>query len=102
MQLKRYVPDLDLPQTSLIVLVQVHVDGEMGIDVSHLVLEALRNANNQVVDQGSDCAESSDILAGAVVEFNVDDILLGVREVDCQMAEVLTELPLEWVRCVTC
>jgi len=84
-----YIPDLNLPQSSLVILVQVHVDGEMGIDVSHLVFETLRDADNQVVDQGSDCAESSNILAGAVVELNVDDVLLGVREVHCEMAEVL-------------
>jgi hypothetical protein len=101
-QLRLYIPDLDLPQTSLIVLVQVHVDGEMGIDVSHLVLEALRDADNQVVDQGSDSAESSDVLAGAMVKLNVDDVLLGVREVDGEMAEVLAELALERVRCATC
>jgi hypothetical protein len=64
----------------------------MGIDVSHLVLETLRDADNQVIDQCSDCAESSDVLAGAVVELDVDDILLGVREVDCEMAKVLAEL----------
>jgi hypothetical protein len=66
-QLSRYIPDLDLPQTSLTVLVQVHVDGEMGIDVSHLVLETLCDANNQIIDQRSDCAESSDVLAGTMM-----------------------------------
>jgi hypothetical protein len=82
-QLRLCIPDLNLPQTSLIVLVQVYIDGEMGIDVSHLILEALRDADNQVVDQGSDCAESSDVLAGAMVQLDVDDVLLWVREVDC-------------------
>jgi len=82
-QLRLCIPDLNLPQTSLIVLFQVHINGEMGIDESHLVLEALRDADNQVVDQGSDCAESSDVLAGAMVQFDVDDVLFRVREVDC-------------------
>jgi hypothetical protein len=64
----------------------------MGIDITHLVLEAFCNTNNQVVDESSDCSESSDVLSCAVVEFDVDDILLWVREVDCQMVEVLCEL----------
>jgi hypothetical protein len=67
----------------------------MGIDVSHLVLEALCDTNDQVVDQRSDGAESGDILAGAVVQFDVDDVLLWVREIDCQMAEILCELAFE-------
>ena len=74
----------------------------MGVDVSHLVLEALGDADNQVVDQRSDCAEGSDILACTVVKLNVDDILLGVGEVDCYMAEVFAELALSLVRCAPC
>lgn len=62
-----HIPDLDLPEISLVVLLQVDVNGEMGIDVSHLVLEAFRDTNDQVVDQRSDGAESGDILAGTVV-----------------------------------
>ena len=68
------------------------VDGEMGIDVSHLVLEALRYTDNQVVDEGSDGSESGDVLAGAVVDLNADDILLGAGEVDSQVAQVLGKL----------
>ena len=63
----------------------------MCVDISHLVLEALGDTNNQVVDESADCAESSDVLAGTVVQLDVDDILLWVREVDCQMAQVLGE-----------
>jgi hypothetical protein len=72
------VPDLNLEQTGLLVVVYVDVDGEMGVDITHLVLESLCNANDQVVDESADCAESSDILAGSVVKLDVDDILLGV------------------------
>lgn len=86
------VSDLDLVQAGLGVLVDVDVDGEMGVDVAHLVLEALGDADDHVVDQGADGAESSDILAGAVVELDVDEALLGVGEVDGEMAEVLDEL----------
>ena len=45
-------------------------------------------------DQGADSSEGSDALAGAVVELNLDDILLGVREADRQVAERLCELAL--------
>lgn len=86
------VPDLNLEQTGLLVLVYVDIDGEMCVDVSHLVLETLGDTNDQVVDESADCPEGSDILAGTVVKLDVDDILLWVREVDGQMVEVLSEL----------
>ena len=57
----------------------------MCVDVSHLVFEALGDANDQVVDESSDSSEGSNVLSRAVVEFDVDDILLWVGEVDCQM-----------------
>lgn len=90
-----HIPDLDLPKISLVVLVQVDVDWEMGIDVSHLVLEALCDTNDQVVNQCPDSTESGDILAGPVVQFDVDDVLLWVGKVDCQMAEIFCELAYE-------
>ncbi len=64
----------------------------MSIDVSHLVLEALRYADDQVVDVGSDCSEGGDVLARAMVDLNADDVLLGARKVDGQVAQVLGEL----------
>jgi len=70
----------------------------MCVDISHLVLEALCDTDDHVVDEGSDGSEGSDILSGAVVEFNVDNILLGVREVDCQVAEVLGEFTCSFIR----
>jgi hypothetical protein len=36
------------------------------------------------------------------VQLNVDDIFLGVREIDCEMAEVLAELAYVRVRVATC
>lgn len=50
------VTDLDLKQTSILVLLEVDVDREMGIDVAHLVLEALGDTDDQVVDEGADCS----------------------------------------------
>jgi hypothetical protein len=90
--LSNKVADFDLPQTSLLALVQVDVDGKMGIDVAHLVLESLCDASNHVLDDGADSAESSDLLAVAMVNLNRDDVLLGVAEVDSKVAEVLDEL----------
>jgi hypothetical protein len=64
----------------------------MGVYVSHLVLVALGDANNQVLDEGADGSESGDILAGAVVNLNADEVGLGFGEVDSQMAQILYEL----------
>lgn len=49
----------------------------MGVDVSHLVLEPFRDADYEVVDDGLDCAEGSDVFTGAMVEFDVDGFLVG-------------------------
>jgi hypothetical protein len=64
----------------------------MCVDVSHLVLETLGDTNDQVDDESTDCSEGGDVLSGTVVQLDVDDILLWLREVDCQMVEVLGEL----------
>lgn len=86
------VTDLDLPQTSLGVLVQVDVDGKMGVDVAHLVLEALGDTDDHVVDDGADGAQSGDVVTLAMVNLDGDDALLGLAEVDGDVAEVLDEL----------
>jgi hypothetical protein len=44
------IPDFNLVAVLLIDPLDVDIDGEMGIDVSHLVLEALCDADNEVVD----------------------------------------------------
>jgi hypothetical protein len=64
----------------------------MGVDVAHLVREALGDASNHVADKSANGAESGNILAVAVVHLNVDDVLLGVREADIDVTEVLGEL----------
>lgn len=85
------VADLDDEVSGLVILLNVDVDWEMGVDVTHLVLEALGDTDDHVVDQGADGTESGDILAGTVVELNVDEVGLWVGEVDCQVGEVLLE-----------
>ena len=47
-----YIPDVHLKQTSLRVLLDIDVYGEMGVDVAHLVFETLHNTDDQVVDDG--------------------------------------------------
>ena len=64
----------------------------MCVDVSHLVLESLGDTDNQVVDESTDGSEGSDVLAGTVVQLDVDNILLWVGEVDGQVVKVLREL----------
>lgn len=86
------VPDLNFELVGLLVLLNVDVDGEMGIDVSHLVLVALGDTDDQVVNEGSNSTESSDALARAVVELDLDEVLLGVREADRQVTERFGEL----------
>ena len=68
------------------------VDGEMGVDVAHLVLKALCHTNDQVVDDGTDGSEGSDLLSGAMVNLDRNLVLLRLAEVDGDMAEVLDEL----------
>ena len=50
----RVIPDLNVPETSLAVLLQVDVDGEMRVYVTHLVLVPLGDTGNQVVDDRFD------------------------------------------------
>lgn len=44
------LPDLDLVQTGLAVLLDVDVDREMSVDIPHLVEVALSDAGNEVLD----------------------------------------------------
>lgn len=85
-------PDLNLPQARLLVLLQVHVDGKMGVDVAHLVLKALGDADDEVVDKTANRAQRGDVLARAMVQLDVDDVLARVREGNREMAEVFHQL----------
>ena len=69
------VPNLDLELPSLIVLLEIDVDGEMGVDISHLVQVSLGDANDHVVDQRSDSAEGSDVFSDSMVQLDVDNTL---------------------------
>ena len=69
------IPDLEVHQP-IILFLDVDVDWEMGVDVSHLVFEPPGHADDQVVDDGADCSESSDILSAAVVDLDLYDLLV--------------------------
>ena len=46
----------------------------MGIDISHLVLVAFRNADDQIVDEGLHGPQGCNVLSRAVVEFDDNGI----------------------------
>ena len=85
------IPDLNIEKTSLTVLLNVHVDGKVSVDVTHLVLEAPGNTNDQVVDDSADRTEGSNTLTGTMVKFDRDYTLLRATESDGDVGEVLDE-----------
>lgn len=85
------IPDLNNPKAGVVVLVKVDVDGEMGVDVTHLVLEALGDTNDHVVDERAHGAESGDVLAGTVVHLDLNGVGIGLLEGDGQVTKVLLE-----------
>lgn len=95
------IPNLDLIVIGLFVLLHVDVDGEMCVNVAHLVLIALRDANDQVVDDGLDRAEGCHIFATAVVDLDLHDRLLWQREADGDVGEVFCQCALE-MECQLC
>lgn len=86
------IPDLNHSAASLSVGLNVDVDGEVSVDVTHLVLEATGDTDHEVVDDGADGTEGSNTLAGTVVQLNGDHILLGAAEGDGNVGEILDEL----------
>lgn len=67
------VPDLDGLDLVLTGL-NVDVDGKVSIYVSHLVLVALGDTNDQVVDERLDGSESGDVLSGTMMDGELDDL----------------------------
>jgi hypothetical protein len=63
----------------------------MGVDVTHLVLEALGDTNDHVVDERAHGAESSDVLAGTVMHLDLDGGGIRLLEGDGQVTKVLLE-----------
>jgi hypothetical protein len=66
----RSSPDLNIIKPSILVLLNVDVDRKMCINVSHLVFEAFRDTDDEVVDYGLDCSEGCDVFAGTMVDLD--------------------------------
>lgn len=73
------------------VLDEVDVDGEMGVDVSHLVLETLGDTNDHVVDEGLDSSQGSDVLSVTVEDGDLDLLIGDLLEGNVDVVEVLLE-----------
>lgn len=86
------IPDLNFCQASLLVLVDVDVDGKMSIDVSHLVEETTGDTDDQIVDDGADGTEGSNSLPDTVVQLDGDDVLLWATKCDGNVRKILCEL----------
>lgn len=91
LSLVAHIPNLDIIQASFGILLDVDVDGKMCVDISHLVLEAFRDPNYQVVDNGFDGSERRDILPSAVMEFDVNGVFVRSGKADGEVGEVLSE-----------
>ena len=88
------VADLHLELARLLVLLDVDVDREVRVHVPHLVLVALGDAGDHVVDDGADGAQAGDRFARAVVHFDGDGVALLVLERDGEVLEVFDEFAL--------
>ena len=86
-----FIPNLYLVKASLFVLLNVDIDWEMGVDVSHLVFIPLCDTDNEVSDDGLDSAESSDIFAAAMVDLDRDKIFLREGEADGKVGEIFCQ-----------
>lgn len=64
----------------------------MSVDVTHLVQETAGDTNDQVVHDSADGPQGSDSLAVTMVDLDGNDVLLGPREGDSQMRDILDEL----------
>ena len=86
------IPDLNIVAAGLRVLLQVQVDGEMGVDVAELVEVALGDTGDEVAEDRPHGAESGDVLPDTMVHLDGERVGLGLRERDREVAEVLDEL----------
>jgi hypothetical protein len=87
-----HIPDLHEGSASLLVLLNVDVDGEMRVDVAHLVLVSLGNTGDQVLDEGPDGPQGGDVLADTMVQLDADNVGALGDEGDSEVLEVLDEL----------
>lgn len=95
MRMAFFVPDLNIVSVGVVVLLNVDVNGEMGIDVSHLVLVSSGHTSDEILDDRLDGSESCDILSWSVVDFDLNGILallvLWESESNSDVGEILDE-----------
>ena len=72
------LPDINLKEPRLFILLDIDIYWEMSIYVAHFVLEPSGDSNDQVVNESFDGPESSDILSSAVVKFDDDGVLAAL------------------------
>lgn len=70
-------------------VVNDHVDRKVSIYVAHLVLEALGDTSDHVVDDGANGADSSNVLADAMVDNELELVLALELNFNVQVAKVL-------------
>ena len=75
----------------LTVVDDVDVDGEMRVDVSHLVLVTLGDTSDQVSNERLDSSESSNVLSVTVVNSDLDSLVGDLGEGDINVSKVLGE-----------
>lgn len=71
---------------------KVHVDREMGIDISHLVLVALGDTSDQVSNQRLDSSQSSNVLSVTVENDDLDSSVRQLLESNIDVLQVLGQL----------
>ena len=71
----------------------IDVDGEMRVHISHFVLKAPRNANDEVVYEGFDSPESRHVLACTMMQLDVDDIFGGIGKTHGKMGQIFGQFP---------
>lgn len=59
--------------------------------ISHLVFETLGDTDDHVVDNRPDCPEGGNVLPCAMVELDLDFVLLDLLEGDRDVSEILVE-----------
>jgi hypothetical protein len=76
----------------LTIIVNNNINGKMGIYVTHLVFETLGNTGDHVVNNGSDSADASNVLAVAVVDDELELVLTNGLDLHVEVAQVLGKL----------
>jgi len=78
---------------SIAVTLDDTVDGEVSVDGTHLVEEALRDASNHVLDQGFDCSQAGDMLPSTLPDSkkNLVGRALGEPDIHINVSDILRE-----------